>query len=87
MSVPKSVANREIINRAMSQMIPRTLRFRYMAADGSISDRDVEPYELRDQTLFAFCTDRQALRQFKLERMSELEIGVKFTPRQAIVIG
>jgi predicted DNA-binding transcriptional regulator YafY len=83
--IEKSEAFRTIQN-ALVPMVPLTLRFQYTDAKGEITSRHVEPYELRGETLYAHCLDRDALRQFKIGQMTEVMVGHKFKPRHPIVI-
>lgn len=72
------------IQAAMVPMIPLTIHFGYTAADGTASERHVEPYEIKGETLFAHCLDRDAIRQFKISQMTNVIHGEKFSPRHAM---
>lgn len=74
------------IQAAMIPLIPLTIRFNYTAADGRVSERHVEPYEIKGETLFAHCLDRDAIRQFKIDRMVNVIHGDKFKPRHALKV-
>lgn len=77
---------RDQIVLAMAMPSPMTIRFTYTGADNTESSRHVEPYEIRGGILFAHCLDRDAIRQFKLERMQDVFHGTAFVPRHPIVM-
>jgi len=70
-----------MIQRAMVSPAPHTLRFTYRAASGEITDREAEPYELKNGILFAWCLEKNAIRQFKLDGMTNVVIGKPFNCR------
>lgn len=76
----------ELISAAIEQR--RTLRFTYFAPSGE-SVREAEPYYLvfhwSSWYVWAWCRLREDYRLFKLGRMSELELGEPFEPREAPV--
>lgn len=79
--------NREAIARCMARHAPVTVRFMYQAAiDGVPASREVEPYEIKGDTLFGVCCAKQEIRQFKLAKMSEVTEGEVFTPTRAVVV-
>lgn len=64
----------------------RHVRIAYAGASGAVSERIVQPlqliYKARAWYLSAFCTKRQALRMFKLNRILESELlEERFLPR------
>ncbi|MGH8911630.1 MAG: helix-turn-helix transcriptional regulator, partial [Acidimicrobiia bacterium] len=67
---------------------PERLRFTYKAADGAITQRNVEPYHIVHLTrrwyLVAFDRDRDDWRSFRVDRMSNVvETGMWFEAREA----
>lgn len=65
----------------------RLLSFDYMNRDGTVTKRNVEPYQLRfSETswyLRAFCLSRMEYRTFKLSRTDSLKMEITpFTPRE-----
>lgn len=69
--------------RAMIALAPKLVEFTYVDSTGDASARRAEPYELKDGKLFAWCLTRNAIRQFKLESMTEVRVGESFKPRLA----
>ena len=60
----------------------RNIRITYTDSKGDITIRTVEPYEVKDNKLYAYCTVRQGIRAFKLERIQSVEITEQtFEPR------
>ncbi len=61
------------VKEAMSQA--RTVAFTYRNAEGVITKRDVEPHTLvlkgQQWFVYAYCSDREQFRLFKLSRMSD----------------
>ena len=74
------------IQTSLVQMVPLTLRFTYEDSKGEVTQRHVEPYEIKGDRLFAHCLDRDSIRQFKIEKMEGVIHGEKFRPRHAIVV-
>lgn len=60
----------------------KTLRFKYRDAAGAVSEREAEPYEIKDDRLYAWCLQKEALRQFVLGNMTDVNIGTGFLPRE-----
>ena len=64
----------------------RTVRFRYYAPDGE-SRREIEPayivYRWAGWYVYGWCRTRKDWRLFKLNRLTELETGAPFPPREA----
>lgn len=78
---------RQVLQLAMVDQAPKIVEFQYEAKSGAISNRRVEPYELRGAILFAHCLLRDEIRQFKLENMSDVRnTGEPFRPRAAIIV-
>lgn len=74
------------IQNAMVQAAPKMVRFGYEKSDGSVSQRTVEPYEIRDGKLFAFDTKAEATRQFKIDKMTNVAVDECFRPRYPIIV-
>ena len=69
-----------LIRAASAIRIGRRIRFDYEAHDGAATRRQIEPYGLMHTDgrwyLIGYCLMRKALRTFRLDRVSNLEIGV-----------
>ena len=69
-----------LIRAASAIRIGRRIRFDYKAHDGAATRRQIEPYGLMHTDgrwyLIGYCLSRKALRTFRLDRVSKLEIGV-----------
>lgn len=73
------------IERAASEL--RVVRITYLSNEGTISEREIEPYEIRGNMLFAYSLDKNSIRQFKLERILKATLTQKrYTPRWPIRI-
>ena len=88
MMMSKTAAEaRNIIATCMAQHSPTTVRFMYQAAiDVDANQREVEPYEIKGDTLFAVDCVKQEIRQFKLAKMTDCVPGEVFTPSRAVVV-
>lgn len=64
---------------------PRTVHIEYIDSKGERKNRHVEPYEIRGDTLFAFCRADGHIKQFKISRIQKATPGEIFKPTQAIV--
>lgn len=54
----------------------------YKDSKGSVSTREVEPYEIKDGSMYAYCLSKNALRKFKLSNILLVKTrGEKFIPR------
>jgi predicted DNA-binding transcriptional regulator YafY len=63
------------------------VRITYTDAKGVTTVRTVEPYEIKDNKFFGFCTHKQGIRAFDLLRISHAEqTGESFNPRFEIKI-
>lgn len=59
----------------------------YTDSKGAVSTRMVEPYEFKNDALYAFCTIKNGMRCFKTNKISRASAtNVKFTPRWEILI-
>lgn len=47
----------------------RVLRIRYTDKQGRPSERNVEPYEIRGERLWAYCRKRKSIRQFDMNKI------------------
>ncbi len=70
----------ETVRRAIGER--RRLRFGYLDLAGRVSTRSVEPLGLyywgATWTLADWCESRAAFRNFRVDRMSTVELGVEF---------
>ena len=89
-STPKT--QRPILNQEIIQQIRiaahdlKMLRIVYAGASGT-SMRDIEPYEIKEQHLWAYCYTAGDVRQFSLHNIISAEItDVKFRPRWPVKI-
>lgn len=59
----------------------------YLDSKGNFSERLVEPYEIKNGSLFAYCTEKESIRNFKLAKInSAYRSTIKFNPRWTINI-
>jgi len=69
---------------ALSQ---KTIILEYRDADGKVTQREAEPYEINDKGLYAFALNRDAIRLFKIDNIiSVRNTGHPFIPRFPIKI-
>lgn len=57
----------EIIREAGRER--RVLRVRYTDKQGRPSERNIEPYEIRGERLWAYCRKRKGIRQFDMNKI------------------
>jgi predicted DNA-binding transcriptional regulator YafY len=55
----------------------KTVIINYVGTKGDVSIREVEPYEVRvdpkgRRHLYAFCTDKQSIRMFEIDRIKQV---------------
>ena len=63
------------------------LQISYTDAEGNSTIRIVEPYEIRGDSLFAFCHARNEIRRFKMYNISgAVVLRQKFNPQWEILI-
>lgn len=63
------------------------LRISYTDKKGASTSRLVEPYEIKNGSLWAYCTERDSIRNFKLSNIGMTTVtNVPFTPRFPILI-
>lgn len=63
------------------------LKIHYVDSIGKLSVREVEPYEIKDNKLWAFCLEKQSIRQFSLTGITDArKTSQPFTPRFPILI-
>lgn len=59
----------------------------YQDSKGNFTERLVEPYEIKNGSLFAYCTEKESIRNFKLSKINAAyHSTIKFTPRWSINI-
>ncbi len=62
--------------------LKRTIMINYSDSNGVPSVREVEPYELTGNSLFAYCVTKGGIRNFKLDGISSAETTNKtFVPK------
>jgi predicted DNA-binding transcriptional regulator YafY len=60
----------------------RLLSISYVDSKGIASVREVEPYEIRDNSLFAFCRKANNIRRFNLDQVVQAQVSDNlFIPR------
>jgi len=68
-----------LIRSALAIRTGKRIRFAYQSHDGTASHRQIEPYAVMHTDgrwyLIGHCLSREALRTFRLDRVSELEVG------------
>lgn len=63
------------------------LSISYLDSKGNFSERLVEPYEIKNGSLFAYCTEKESIRNFKLTKINAAyHSTIKFNPRWPINI-
>jgi predicted DNA-binding transcriptional regulator YafY len=73
------------IQRAAKSL--NTITILYRDSKGNVSNREGEPYEIKNNGLYMFCYLRNELRFFKLDNIMDVRITQnKFTPRFPIKI-
>jgi len=70
----------------MAPMPPCTAVIKYRDAHGDVTEREVEPYEVKDGKLWAHCRKAGSLRQFKLTEILEARVGQPFDPKPGVKI-
>ena len=68
-----------LIRAASAIRSGRRVRFGYQSHDGAVSRRQIEPYAVMHADgrwyLIGYCLSRRAMRTFRLDRVSDLEVG------------
>jgi predicted DNA-binding transcriptional regulator YafY len=65
----------------------KLLQITYIDAKNQPSIRTIEPYEIKEGKLFGFCTVKDAIRAFNLDRIQSAELHLsEFTPRYPILL-
>jgi predicted DNA-binding transcriptional regulator YafY len=65
----------------------RTVALRYRDTSGDLSERVVEPYEIKGGKLFAYCQSRAGIRAFKVENiLAAVLTDTSFEPKFPIKI-
>jgi len=76
-----------LIRAASAIRSGRRVRFEYQSHDGAISRRQIEPYAVMHTDgrwyLIGHCLSRRAMRTFRLDRVSNLEVGTGAFKRPA----
>lgn len=58
------------------------LAIRYRDKDNNVTDRTIEPYEIKDGRLYGYCLNRQGIRAFALRGiLSAVGTDTSFAPR------
>lgn len=59
----------------------------YTDANGMVTVRETEPYEIKDGKYWGFCMERGSIRQFNLEKITSASVSKhKFVPRFPVKI-
>jgi predicted DNA-binding transcriptional regulator YafY len=78
------ISTSKISEAAQKQQL---LRISYIDSKNKATVRTVEPYEIKDGKLYAFCTNKQAIRAFLLSGVYAAEVtDQSFEPRFPIKI-
>jgi predicted DNA-binding transcriptional regulator YafY len=76
-----------LIRAASAIRSGRRVRFEYQSHDGAVSRRQIEPYAVMHTDgrwyLIGYCLSRRAMRTFRLDRVSNLEVGTGAFKRPA----
>lgn len=65
----------------------RLLQITYIDAKNQPTIRTVEPYEIKNGSLFAYCITKNAIRQFKLDKIQSAEMHLtEYEARYPILI-
>lgn len=65
----------------------RTVSIRYRDGSGDLSERVIEPYEIKNGKLFGYCLSRAGIRAFKIENiLAAVETNTAFEPKFPIKI-
>lgn len=63
------------------------LSISYLDSKGNFTERLVEPYEIKNGSLFAYCTEKESIRSFKLSQINAAHHSTtKFNPKWTINI-
>jgi predicted DNA-binding transcriptional regulator YafY len=75
----------ELLRKAAKDL--NTVVITYQDSTGQISDRETEPYEIKDGKYWGFSLDRGQIRQFTIGRIMNAYItSNKYRPRWAVKI-
>lgn len=72
LKLPEVLMTNEDIQRALRHKLP--VRIRYKASNGVVTEREVDPYEIKDGCLLGYCHLRNERRSFKLNRIIKLDV-------------
>ena len=79
--------NKILENMVKAAMENKTVAITYKDAKGVITERETEPYEVRDGKYWGYCTNKGSIRQFSLANILGARItGNKYTPRWEVKI-
>ena len=54
----------------------------YKDSKGGVSTRDIEPYEIKDGSVYGYCLSKNSIRNFKISNILLIKTkGKKFIPR------
>lgn len=72
---------------AQAAQTTRLLTITYIDSKGQVSSRTVEPYEVKDGKLYAFCHKAQNIRAFKLDHIQQAVLEAHtYQPRFPILM-
>lgn len=75
---------KKIIRAGMNS---NTVNITYTDSKGNLSTREVEPYEVRGNSFFGYCLNKNSIRRFDFDKVRSAEItNNKFIPRWALKI-
>lgn len=65
----------------------RTMILMYRDSKGSISQREIEPYEIKNEGIYGYCYIKDSIRFFKLANILDTKVTNKtFIPRWPMLI-
>jgi len=85
--LPINQSNEDVSNEIRQAAVDGTLlNIRYRAQDQEITERTVEPYEIKKGKLFAYCTNKGGIRAFSLPsieaaKQTETPFKARYTVR------
>lgn len=66
-------------------MDSKTVNITYVDKSGNVSTREVEPYEVRGESFFGYCLNKNGIRRFDFDSIRSAEItNNKFIPKWAV---
>lgn len=86
--LPLSQGRNEVQNEIVKGAIQNNLvRIRYRDKDSNLTERNIEPYEIKGGKLFGYDPEKQGIRSFKLESITGARAeNEAYEPRFPILI-